>query len=220
MSSLPPITQQPQQPTTTQKLKEMEAKRGKETTGGEDISLGTVIVIVITFVVLIITSSLGTYVAYTQNINYSNLNSEKALKGTFTALIGMGILMPLLYFLFYYTKTTNNTGRDIKQSKKNLLAVAYISFIFILLATSLGIWLCTITSATTLIHDSDGFIDKNSFEKTSFATNPAKNYEIVFISFLVVGILLPILYSLYYFKNDLMTRHFTNSNHKTNNNPK
>ncbi len=214
MSVLPPINEETSE---SKKLKDKEAKRGKSSTGGQDISLGTVIIIVISFVVLIITSSLGTYVAYSQNLNYANLNSEKSVKGTFTALIGMGVLMPILYFLFYYTKTTNNTGRDMKESKSNLLGVAYISFIFILLATSLGIWLCSIASATALVSDSDGCIDHTSFSKTTFENNPTKNYQIVFISFLVVGILLPILYSLFYFKNDLMTRGFATKKSGINN---
>ncbi len=180
--------------------------KGTTTKAGENLSLGTIVVIVISFVFLIIAASIGTYVSYRPNINYANIDSEKAIKGTYTTLVALSALMPLLYFLFHYTKTTNNTGKDVKQSKENLLAVAYISFVFILLACSLGIWLCLQTSSTNIIHNYDGSINPESFTRADFKNNANSAYEIVFITFLVVGIFLPILYSMFYFKDQIFSK--------------
>ncbi len=142
-----------------------------------------IIIITISFILYLVCASLGTYVAFKDDTTYKDDMSQKALQGTFTALLGLGIMLPVLYFMYYYTKTSNNHTEDIKNSKTSLLVIAFIAYILMTLTASLGIWLSN-------SHVPD--LPSNS-----------GTLEIIFIVILVLAVLLPFFYAIFFFRDKI-----------------
>jgi uncharacterized membrane protein len=139
-----------------------------------------IIIAVISFVIYIVCASLGLVVAFSSDTIFSNEKSAKALKGAFTVLLGMATLLPILYFMCYYTKLSGEKEKNITQTKKSIFVIAFISYILMMLTASLGIWLSNC--------------------HTSTSTKP-NVYEIVFIVILVVALILPIFFAIFYFQD-------------------
>jgi magnesium-transporting ATPase (P-type) len=145
-----------------------------------------IIIAVISFIVYLISASLGTCVCFNTKTIFSDKTSAKTLRATFTSLLGIGVLLPILYFMYYFTKTSNNAEADLKNSKKSLIIIAFICYTLMVLSASLGIWLstCHIT-------------------ETGSSSNKPDAFEISFIIILILAIMLPIFYAVFYFRNEI-----------------
>jgi Kef-type K+ transport system membrane component KefB len=147
-------------------------------------SIELLIITMISFVVYLVCASLGVAVSFQSDIKYKNTRSEKAIQGTFTSLLGVGIMLPILYFMYYYTKTSQNQQENNTQTKQRLFSVVCVCYIFLILTASLGIWI-------------------SNCQMSQPGQNDLNAFDITFIVILAVAILLPIFYCIFYFRTSL-----------------
>jgi len=143
---------------------------------------------VLTFGIFLVTSSVGLWLAYKSN-HFTSVDTERALKSVNVVLVGSAIFLPLIYLIYTFVKVQDKENELVMPSQKALLIITILCNLLTILACSLGIWMAT----------SCNIWDSNS------ESNAVK---ISFIVFLVVAILLPPLYCIFYYRKefcDLLT---------------
>jgi membrane protease YdiL (CAAX protease family) len=147
-----------------------------------------ILIAVITYMLWIITTCLGTFIAFKGN--FAKPGQASGAKGGALLLLFSSILMPIIYGVFVHLKSKDNGSQDPnapKVSKDSVLIIIILSFLLLIISSSFGIWMNNASDA--------------------WKTNDEENgVQIYFIIILVLAIVLPFLYGVFYFRKEICER--------------
>ncbi len=141
---------------------------------------------VITYLVFMITSSMATWISFKSD-GFSSTSQANGAKGGALLLLIASVLMPVLYAVFAYLKATdedNPNPKAARLSPDSVLIVIMVTFFLLVVVSSFGIWM-TNANQTWDSHQQENGV------------------QIYFIIVLVLAIVLPFLWALFYFRKDI-----------------
>jgi hypothetical protein len=155
----------------------------KEVTIANQLSWQLFLVSAISFLVFIVCSCLDTWLTFRSTTSFQNVDIANTMKGTTITLLGISLLLPTIFLIYCFVKITKQDLYDIHTSRKNLFVLAMITYVLLLTSASIGIWLSTTISFT--------------------GKNEQSALKYTFIVTVVLGVMLPILYTVFYFREKI-----------------
>ncbi len=143
----------------------------------------------VTYLMFIATAGVATWIAYKSNGFKSSSQSSGAKAGSILFLI-FSILTPIFYGVFAYIKDYDTQAPIEKYkniSRDAILIIIMISFVLLISLSSFGIWMTNANSNWNSPQQENGV-------------------QIYFIIVLVLSIMLPFLYGLFYYRKQICER--------------
>ena len=141
---------------------------------------------IITYMIFIATSALATWISFKSN-GFSSPDQASSAQGGALFLLVSSVLLPIFYGVFAYIKAKDEINPNpnyAKLSKDSILIIIMLSFVLLVAVSSFGIWM---TNA-------------NQNWSSSKEENGVQSY---FIIVLVLALVLPLLYSVFYFRKEI-----------------
>jgi flagellar basal body-associated protein FliL len=143
----------------------------------------------VTYLLFIATSGVSTWIAFKSNGFNSTSQANGSKAGALLFLI-LSILLPIFYGVFAYLKDYDTQAPIQKYkniSRDAILIIIMISFVLLITMSSFGVWM------TNANHNWN-------------STQQEHGVQIYFIIVLVLSIMLPFLYGLFYYRKEICER--------------
>ncbi len=145
-------------------------------------------VALVSYILFIVTSSMSTWLSFISD----DKGSQTASQSISLVLLVLSVLLPVLYLVFAYVsimKPANASNTDdikakLKLNRQSILIIMMSTFLFMLISSSLGIYLAN---------------HNNNWS----STEQENGVQVTFIVILVMTIMLPILYAIFFFRRKI-----------------
>ena len=143
----------------------------------------------VTYMIFIATSGVATWIAFKSN-GFATTSQANGSKAAALLFLILSILLPIFYGVFAYIKDYDTQAAVEKYkniSRDAILIIIMITFVLLIIIASLGIWM---TNANT-----------------NWSSHQQENgIQIYFVIVLVLAIMLPFLYGLFYYRKEICER--------------
>jgi cytochrome bd-type quinol oxidase subunit 2 len=136
--------------------------------------------------IFIATSAVATWISFKSNGFSTDDQASSAQGGALFFLIA-SILLPIFYGVFAYIKASdaeNPNPNTAKLSKDSILIIIMLTFVLLIVVSSFGIWMTNANQNWSSHQEENGI-------------------EIYFIIVLVLALVLPFLYGIFYFRKEI-----------------
>ena len=138
------------------------------------------VVSIIAFLLLLIVGSLDSWVAFDKQTQFSTETASDAGRGTSIALVGVGVLLPVLFFFYAFIKIGQKDVKIEPIPRQTCFIIGIITYILILFGASFGTWLCSLSEM-----------------------NAEPALKVTFIVMITLGVILPFLFAAFYFRKQI-----------------
>jgi len=136
-----------------------------------------VLIAVLSFAICIVASSLDTWMTFRSDTCFETTTVSNTIRGATIVFTGMSLLLPTLFFMYYASRVTNMSKKDVQIQ---VFVIGLVCNILTIICSSLGLWL-----ANNVVH----FSNQGEYHATKYTL----------ISSIIAALVLPILFAVFMF---------------------